>query len=262
MQNNKAQFHAKALLTIALTLLSLNASAGAMADPEQNVANWTGFYFGLDYMAGDVTMKKSYSGTSFNPNTGVLISTFSGNINQSFAGSLANLFLGYNFQPQTSRFIYGLELEGAVFRDLSFASEAFVNAVPAANSLYLVIPETINSMFSAVGHVGFLVQPTTQIYGVIGLTEAAIVNAATNAPLYPESFREQWVAGLGAGLGVEHKISNNWSVLAEYRHTRFDFDRSANRKATNVNSSTNGASSTKIDMDMGRVGIVYRPSVA
>ncbi|KTD74757.1 outer membrane protein [Legionella waltersii] len=213
-------------------------------------------------MVGGETTKKNFSGTNINPNTGATNAIFSGSVNQSSGGSLANLFLGYNFQPQTSRFVYGLELEGAIFRDLQFANEIFINAIPVNNSSFAVLNDSINSLFSIVGHVGFLVQPNTQVYGVIGGTGARFLNATSNSPVYPEILEEKWVAGLGAGIGVEHMFSNNWSVIAEYRRTNFNFDRIANAKRVNINATTNAITNVKIDLDMARVGIAYRPSVA
>jgi opacity protein-like surface antigen len=67
---------------------------------------------------------------------------------------------------------------------------------------------------AAIARLGWLVTPSTLLYGTGGVTYAGFGSVGFNS----DTFRA-W--GWSAGAGVEQKFGPNWSVRVEYRFTDF-----------------------------------------
>jgi opacity protein-like surface antigen len=84
--------------------------------------------------------------------------------------------------------------------------------------------------------------------------------------------RSKWEPGYTAGAGVECRINPNWSVRFEYRFMHFNVDRSLSSPASSNQTSTSTTSATvfnfnnsfsqdtssRVNLHLGLVSIVYR----
>lgn len=292
-----------ASMGLALSFIAADAVAdGMMKDAVTEY--WSGYYFGAHFGAGagrvhsnlreQTTQLQRSTATIIN---NASISEFStqssgrARLRGEATGSEANLFVGYNVHPMAyPRVVFGGQLEGTIFSDIQLKSRGTryststqvqtttVLVPPTTNSATTIGTESTNvssldelrSMFSFIGRAGMLAAPDTMVYGLVGLTEGHFV--------LPDSFdvaggrRGQWEEGVTAGVGVEHKLNEHWSLLAEYRYMHFDIDRSSSTSSNSTQTtvttsvtqttlfSSNFRRTTDTDMNFnaGRIGIVYR----
>lgn len=266
-----------AALGLCLALSDANAD-GIMQEPEL----WAGPYLGLSLGGGggnyNTDLQESSTLQSMTTNNTAVITANTLTTTQGYArlegsptGGLANLFVGYNFHHVNSKLVYGAQVEGALYttmrgnpNGIKVANVTFINFLTPANNKTttnndtLFDNTTIDSIFSALGRAGALVKPGTLVYGLAGPSAA---NFLLNQG-------EKWVIGITAGAGVEHKITEHWSILAEYRFSHFEFDTPTNSVDDNVSFNgpsmshtlytTNTTRSSEFNNNMGIFGVVYR----
>jgi opacity protein-like surface antigen len=78
-----------------------------------------------------------------------------------------------------------------------------------------------NRIESALARVGGLMDPSTLVYAIGGLTVAQFDYQNLTDNLFYQPGDRFWASGLSVGGGLERKIDQNWSVRAEYRYTHF-----------------------------------------
>lgn len=208
--------------------------APVMVDP---VWNWTGFYVGANggYSWGRSRTDVSY----FNSATGAAIAPPAGSItNASFDmnGRIAGGQAGYNWQ--SANWVYGIE------GDLQWSGEkgsAGFNCAPtgpaggaclpgltflpagSAAGTSLSINQHLQWFGTVRGRVGILATPKVLFYGTGGLAFGEIKTTGTMSGFTPAGVAVGSVgsnsttrAGWTAGVGVEGKITQNWSAKLEY----------------------------------------------
>lgn len=208
--------------------------APVMVDP---VWNWTGFYVGANggYSWGRSRTDVSY----FNSATGAAIAPPAGSItNASFDmnGGIAGGQAGYNWQ--SANWVYGIE------GDLQWSGEkgsAGFNCAPtgpaggaclpgltflpagSAAGTSLSINQHLQWFGTVRGRVGILATPKVLFYGTGGLAFGEIKTTGTMSGFTPAGVAVGSVgsnsttrAGWTAGVGVEGKITQNWSAKLEY----------------------------------------------
>jgi opacity protein-like surface antigen len=255
---------------------------------------WAGRYFGVYFGSGAGTADTSMSdrqvqtfvqtvpGTTVSQvftDTGV--ASLSGDV----TGSVVDLFAGYNFhQGCCGGWVFGAQFEGTVFSDITLKTGGIrassqtqttttnVGGVVTVNTASATARDTfetvdeLRSMFALVGRVGYLATPNMLVYALGGGTIGNFVVPDSQDPRGGD--RSQWEFGFTVGAGLEHKLTQHWSVRAEYRYVHFEVDRSqatsdsqsqvqANTTFTNENSFTR-SQSTDFDFHLGKIGIVYR----
>ncbi|MCK1452474.1 porin family protein [Bradyrhizobium sp. 35] len=208
--------------------------APVMVDP---VWSWTGFYVGANggYSWGRSRTDVSY----FNSATGAAIAPPAGSItNASFDmnGGIAGGQAGYNWQ--SANWVYGIE------GDLQWSGEkgsAGFNCAPtgpaggaclpgltflpagSAAGTSLSINQHLQWFGTVRGRVGILATPKVLFYGTGGLAFGEIKTTGTMSGFTPAGVAVGSVgsnsttrAGWTAGVGVEGKITQNWSAKLEY----------------------------------------------
>ena len=122
-------------------------------------------------------------------------------------------------------------------------------------------------MFTFLVRAGYLVQPNILIYLLGGGVEGNFVLPSGE---FFDAQRNLWKLGYTAGLGLEYRFNDNWSVLGEYRFIHFDINRNESEPANSVSTSPDGTTitvdqstfsrtfDTDFDFNMGKIGIVYR----
>jgi opacity protein-like surface antigen len=121
-------------------------------------------------------------------------------------------------------------------------------------------------MFAFVGRAGFLVTPQMMIYALGGGVLGNFVVPDSQDPRGGD--RSQWEFGYTVGGGLEHRLTQNWSIRTEYRYVHFEYDRSSSStdsqtQVTGATTFTNQNSfsrnlSTDVDIHLGKIGIVYK----
>ena len=254
---------------------------------------WSGTYYGVHFGAGSgkvtqsVVINNNHSSfsnsnsTNYNiTNSSIYNTTGSNNINGDFTGSQADLFLGYNIHSQQSKYVFGGQLEGTLFSDLTITTQGVTNIVTNVTStatttlsgdttfanstrseamkMSVNYHDSLTSIVSLLGRVGFLAKDNTLVYGLVGPAEGR----------FDDTFSSQWQTGLRAGMGVEHKLNKNWSILAEYRFTHFNIKRNSSTISPNLSAQVGNSNlddyqsltsfNTSFNYNAGQFGIVYR----
>jgi opacity protein-like surface antigen len=252
--------------------------------------SWAGYYFGVYFGAGAGHATESFttaqsSGTrNTNPGstfTSVGSRSTAGNAAGDMTGSMADLFAGHNWR--FGNVVVGGQLEGTVFSDVSLKTigvSSFTNlnvATQIAGGVTTTTSTTsstgtverndqLRSNFGAIARVGYLVTPDVLLYGLGGLALGNFVYPDNNDRFGGKN--SKWVAGYTAGAGGEMKLTDNWSLRAEYRYLHFDVKRNEANSA--VDAETSGTTSftsasnqetarrTAADFHLGKVGVVYK----
>ncbi|HVX98981.1 MAG TPA: outer membrane protein [Pseudorhodoplanes sp.] len=187
------------LATVALAALSHAASAADLGTRQQpvykapplQVAEWTGFYFGI---AGGWAWDRTSQ-----TNTTTLASTggFSGD------GGLIGGTAGYNWQ--SGNVVFGLE------GDMSWAriEASTTTNCPTGCS------NRLDWLATARARAGLLVSPTTLAYVTGGGAFTGISSSTLGAS------GDDTKAGWTVGAGVEQKFAGPWSAKLEYLYTDF-----------------------------------------
>lgn len=218
--------------------------APVIVDP---VWSWTGFYVGANggYSWGRSRTDVSY----FNPVTGLAIVPPAGSITSAafdMNGGIAGGQAGYNWQ--STNWVFGIE------GDLQWSGEkgsAFYNcvgtAIPAGGvclpgltflpagglaGTTLTIDQSLQWFGTVRGRVGILATPKVLFYGTGGLAFGEIKTTGRmtgfdgfGTPIASTGTSSTTRLGWTAGVGVEGKITQNWSAKLEYLYMdlgRFD----------------------------------------
>ncbi len=235
-------------LAAAMSLFATGAMAADMAprpyvkapivDP---VWSWTGFYIGGN--AGYSWGRSRSDATFFNTATGAVIAPPAGSIGSSsfdMNGAIAGAQLGYNWQ--SNNWVYGLEGdiqwsdEGGrgAFSCVGTVAPAGGPCLPTLTFLpagglagtTLAIDQKLQWFGTVRGRVGILATPKVLFYGTGGLAFGEIKTTGAmggfigtpplGAPVASIGSTSTTRAGWTAGLGVEGKITQNWSAKLEY----------------------------------------------
>ncbi|MGT2434967.1 outer membrane protein [Bradyrhizobium betae] len=209
--------------------------APVMVDP---VWSWTGFYVGGNggYSWGRSRTDVSY----FNPVTGLGIAPPAGSItNAAFDmnGGIAGGQAGYNWQ--SANWVYGIEGDlqwsgekgSAVYNCVGTAVPAGGVCLPGLTFLpagglagtTLTIDQSLQWFGTVRGRIGILATPKVLFYGTGGLAFGEIKTTGRmtgfdgfGAPIASIGSTSTTRAGWTVGVGVEGKITQNWSAKLEY----------------------------------------------
>ena len=212
--------------------LALKAPRSAIEAPY----TWSGPWVGL-YIGGGLNTTNAQAATAK--------STL--DLGNTPRGVVGGVGIGYDFQfaPQ---FVFGLFAEGALANlndSGSLVSPIGVGTV--SNSM------ATNYLLAGGARLGWLITPQSMLYLKGG---AAGVGEKPNWQVMSVSQGVQDTAGgWMAGGGLEHRITNNWSVRLEYEHFRagdrqFGF--------TDSSGATVLTASNKTQIDMATIGLNYR----
>lgn len=276
--------------TLAFACATVNAAK--VTAPMDANAYWSGVYFGTYFGAGAGKSRTSFdetgteltqtrSGTT--TTTNVQNFTESGHFNGDVTGSVADLFVGFNWHPDCAVWMLGAQVEGSIFSDVTYKSvgQETETAVSRTTTTTLTSTTTstgssvstqtssfyddLRSMFKLVGRAGYIVDPSTMIYVLGGGAEGNFVVPASQD--FTAGKRNKWVPGYTVGAGAEYMFNEHISLRAEYRYLHFNVDRSMDSASTNLQIGSQGfASSEVIDRslhtnfsdNLGEIGIVYR----
>ncbi|MCP3409969.1 outer membrane protein [Bradyrhizobium sp. CCGB01] len=251
--------------------------APVMVDP---VWSWTGFYVGGN---GGYSWGRSRSDVSyFNSATGAAVAPPAGSItNASFDmnGGIAGGQAGYNWQ--NANWVYSIE------GDLQWSGEkgragfncagsaVFPIAGPCLPGLTFLPPGALTGTTLTIdqhlqwfgtlrGRVGILATPKVLFYGTGGLAFGEIKTTGTMTGFTPAGVAIASVgsnsatrAGWTAGVGVEGKITQNWSAKLEYLY--MDLGRFSSGPFTLAPASTISANvSSRFTDHILRAGINYQ----
>ncbi|MBR0833238.1 porin family protein [Bradyrhizobium manausense] len=249
--------------------------APVMVEP---VWSWTGFYIGANggYSWGrsrsDVTYNNTASGAAIAAPAGSITSA-SFNMNGGVAGGQA----GYNWQ--SANWVFGIE------GDLNWSGEkgsagfscaasglaggaclpglTFLPAGAAAGTT-LAIDQKLEWFGTVRGRVGVLAAPQVLLYGTGGLAFGSIKTTGTMSGFTPAGVaiasvgsNSETRAGWTVGVGVEGKITQNWSAKLEYLY--MDLGRFSSGPFTLAPGSTIAANvSSRFTDNILRAGINYQ----
>ena len=87
-----------------------------------------------------------------------------------------------------------------------------------------------NYRFALDGRAGYLVTPNTLVYALAGYTNAPIKGTTISTGV---KFIDKAANGYNVGLGLEQKITANWSAFGEYRFNRLFLSNAGNTSAFN-----------------------------
>ncbi|MBR1229187.1 MULTISPECIES: outer membrane protein [unclassified Bradyrhizobium] len=242
-----------AVSTFAVVAATSVASAADMAPrytkapaPVVEVWNWTGFYIGgnAGYSWGRGSSDVSY----YNTVTGLQIAPPAGSItgaSYDMNGAIAGGQVGYNWQ--SNNWVFGLEADaqwsdekgsaayrcaGTLAGGVCLPGLTFLPAGATGTNLAL---GTHLEWFGTVrGRVGILATPKVLFYGTGGLAYGSLKTTGTLTGLTPAGValiatgsNSDVRLGWTVGVGVEGKITNNWSAKLEYLYMDFDSFRAA-----------------------------------
>jgi outer membrane immunogenic protein len=208
------------LAASAIAAASLFASAASAQD-------WSGFYVGgqVGYAWGDG--EQPYTTTPGGPFT---LAQDDVNLDGIVAGGR----VGFNWQAGS--WVFGAEgdLEWTDQSGDDGGSGGDVNGID------------INSQWSIRGRAGYLFTPDTLIYATAGWTA---MDVDASAPV--DGDVNETIDGFTYGVGVEHKMGENWSGTLEYRHSDMD--------ETRFRFPTDGyEEGISTDMDTVRIGVNFQ----
>ena len=187
------------------------------------VMDWTGAYGGVLLGLGQGTYG---NGTSF-PGDG----------EGDWDGSLYGIALGYNFQ--SGRMVYGGEL--------TYSGANIDGSEVCVNPAFQCMGE-ISSIATLRGRVGYLAGPSTLIYGTAGFAMADLTFAPDDG-LGGGGQQSRNVNGYVVGLGFEQAITERLNIRGAFLHYEFnDATYQTDVPYTNVGG----------DLDQLELGVVFR----
>jgi len=232
-------------LAAAVSLFATGAMAADLAprpyvkapivDP---VWSWTGFYIGGN--AGYSWGRSRSDATFVDTATGAVIVPPAGSVTSvefDMNGAIAGGQAGYNWQ--SSNWVYGIEGDiqwsdekgRGVFSCVGTVAPAGGVCIPGATFLpagglagtQLTIDQKLQWFGTVRGRVGILATPKVLFYGTGGLAFGEIKTSgamtgftAAGVPILALGSSSTTRAGWTAGVGVEGKITQNWSAKLEY----------------------------------------------
>ncbi|RXJ98964.1 hypothetical protein CRV02_12260 [Arcobacter sp. CECT 8989] len=206
-----------ALFIFLMLFNSLNA--------DDSYQNWEGKYFAIayNYNHGKINDKtKIFDGNYYTGDDNALISSKGlKDISENIHG--ATISLGYNKQNES--LVYGVEL------DLSIANYTYENN--SGNIRYNTLPGSTFNVNTKIEHdwitnlqakVGYA-HKSSMYYLVAGPSLAKIdyefIKSDTAFNIDFKQSNNELKLGWNAGLGIEHKLKNNWAIKIEYLYTNF-----------------------------------------
>ncbi len=280
----------------ALTLSIITLSANAIPPDSLMYLHetWAGAYFGTYFGSGAGNVNTAFSenenvvqfaGTNDSNQSTFSVEAGSANLNGNSTGSVADLFVGYNFHPGwwNSRLIIGGQLEGNYFSDITLYSSGILNTnelsvtsfmppiatTPSISSRHITsdFNDHLASMFTFIGRLGILATPNLLIYVLGGGVEGHFV-LSTDEFFGTGDDIDKWQLGYTAGAGLEYRFNNNWSMRGEYRYIHFDVNRTLADDSSNfsppdptftaANFNATRSFDSTVDFNMGAIGVVYR----
>ena len=213
-------------------LFLLGTALPAAADSER----WQGWSIGLSAGAG-----------AFVWNTNTLDASTGDTTNIDGAGGegvLGDVFVAYDHVVH-GNFVLGTQFE-ATYADVKLSGTS-TDAAGVTTTEWG--PER---MFSVLGRVGYIVNPSTLFYGLVGWTNAnfELDWKTTDPTASPGGAVGSDHNGLSLGVGLQTFVAENTSIRAEYRFTEFD---------TFTYSDPSNGDTTSLDpsMHVGRIAVVF-----
>ncbi len=181
------------------------------------VPNWTAFWIGGGFGYGFVNHELGLDYIGDDTVAGARLSGIGGE------GWMGRIGGGYDYQFDSSEFVVGI-FGDYTFSDIDTTVTLGIGPVggPGLSAGYKI--ETENSWFVG-GRVGYLVNPDTLIYGLVGYSE--IDFKARGLLEFGDDegggLRYGWTqGGIAWGGGVETKITENLTAKLEYRYQDLD----------------------------------------
>jgi outer membrane immunogenic protein len=174
---------------------------------------WTGFYVGVGIGAGaavnDLDANVGYDNYEI---FGLNLDGIGGE------GIFGTVQLGYDRQID-NRLVAGVFIDYD-FSDISTDIDArvFGNKVSADIDL--------EHMWSIGGRIGYLLNQSTMLYGLLAYTEANFDGPSLGGLLDIDDFQ-----GYSVGVGLETQLSGNWFLKGEYRFTQLDSEGILSKRA-------------------------------
>jgi outer membrane immunogenic protein len=209
---------------MSVAVVALGMTSPALAAPP--VYNWTGFYAGgnVGYSWGNADTSFTAPGLtgSFGLGTGGLPGSFPVSLHPD--GFVGGVQAGYNWQVNTN-LVWGVEFDFQGSDEKVHTS--FSNAYGCnfeGCSLSQTRDAKINWFGTARGRIGWLLTPTTMLYGTGGLAYGKVSVSGTvtddikNTGASFAFSNSQVKAGFAIGAGIEGAVANwsGWTVKAEY----------------------------------------------
>jgi outer membrane immunogenic protein len=180
--------------------------------------NWSGFYLGanIGYSWG----RSSNTETISNFATGAPL--FTGTSRNDVNGVIGGGQFGYNWQA--ARWLFGLEADIQGSGERGSSNLICVACASDGTNITSNLTQKLNWFGTVRGRVGALVTPTVLLYGTGGLAYGEVATggsiAGNNAQGVPVAVAfpgtSSTRAGWTAGVGVEGRISGNWTAKLEY----------------------------------------------
>lgn len=272
-------------MTVDAQSLTLNAKDVILKDqPLENwpLENWTGAYFGAYFGSGTSNnISQSVHENSSSSITEMLGSASiadnsttsgSGHLNGNASGSMANLFVGYNYQLRTP-FVVGGQAEGTFFSDIASKETGPLTettsriSVPNPGTAATFFStdrstaewsESLRSVFSLIVRGGYLAKPTWLLYVLAGATEGNFVCSSNDDNFGGK--RSDWILGYTVGAGLEHQLNQHWSLRAEYRYLHSNVDHTVSSSNSGAQTQTAGASFTLAQTQTGGASFTFQNS--
>lgn len=191
-------------LLIAVTALALSAPAA--------LASWTGCKVGGFAGVASATTEATLS-TPLIPDSSIGIDGLG------FQGMNGGITAGCDLQVG-SHFVVGLHADYA-FQDLEWKTD-----VTFAGTSIADIRAGLEDQWAVGARIGYLMTPTSLLYGTAGYTEAKAKDLSVSflgTPLVSWAVNDP--SGWFVGGGIESMVMPNISLSLEYRYTRFDSER-------------------------------------
>lgn len=192
--------------------------------------SWSGFY-------ADVAFGGAVNAT----NESVSSNTFNGKFSGTPKGLLIGFGLGYEWQLN-STMVWGLFAEGAV-ADITGAGGL---SAPQ----FVTVQNSTNYLLGAGSRLGYLIAPDLMIYTKFGFAGGGAHPTFSTAISQTVSATS---TGWLGGLGMEKRITPNWSVKVEYEHYQLGDQVLTIPIPGNVMTNT-----AHYDIEVGKVALAYR----
>ena len=249
----KSEFSAVRIpLVAAFALVALSAQAadmyapsprGSMKDMPEVGPVWTGFYLGGG--GGGGATKSNLTGQDVAIPSGVVVET--ANVNGlGGMGGFATAQVGYDLQ-------FAQRIVAGAFFDYDFAGlNSSYSGLATMAGYPGVVGTTIHlnltGSWTVGGRLGYLVNPSTLVYGLGGYTEAHFS--------FPEGMVHPNFSGWTAGAGIETNVGGSWFLKGEYRFT--GLNRGTVLAASDPLTGTSFNITDQPDVQTGRVVLSYK----
>jgi outer membrane immunogenic protein len=207
---------------IATPVLAADLAVKAPPPPPAPIANWTGFYVGVNGgWIGSAHGNVDNTGTDTGAG-GLGAVLAAGGIPHSIGitnnGGLVGGTLGYNWQV-TPLWLIGLE------GDIDWVgakSQTSVGPFPVIGPVFTTVSTELDWLSTVRGRIGYTPAPEALLYvtGGLAVGEHKLGNAAVDPlagpPLNAASTTQSTSTGWTVGAGAEWRVAPQWSVKAEY----------------------------------------------